>query len=525
MIYRNGNFLCRTSFDFRHYPREAGFRWNPDLKVWYTPHHGIAVRLREYFDESAKRELSPAIIEISPFAGPLTVPPEEDLLDHQSPAAKFALERRNSYLGLDPGLGKTIVAAVVAATLGEPVVYICPPFLTRNVEAEFKRWAPSLKVKRLSEYSRVDFDVLIVPDSMLIREGTFEEVYFFLKTVKGARPGVKPVVFIDEAHRFKSDEAKRTHALLGKTTRRGKQSIGLVDSFERVIYMSGTPMPNRPIELYPILSKSAPETIDFMSEFDYGKRYCAGYHNGHGWDFLGASNLPLLAKRVIAPTGPFMLRMKKSLINLPPKLEEVVVVNDEMRPRLARFDSAIGQAYANVEDLIKARIAADAGKSEDELHIATYRRLLGEQKVVPAVEFISSILDETEESILVFAFHKEVINGLKKRLKKYLPLTITGETPMKERQEIVEKFQKWDHYRLFLGNYLAAGTGFTLTKATRVIFVEYSWVPGDNEQAGDRAHRIGQKEPVLVQYLVYKDSIDKAVIETLLRKRRNIQHV
>ncbi len=73
---------------------------------------------------------------------------------------------------------------------------------------------------------------------------------------------------------------------------------------------------------------------------------------------------------------------------------------------------------------------------------------------------------------------------------------------------------------MLIGNYLAMGIGFTLTKATRGLFVEFSWVPGENEQAGDRMHRIGQTGSVHIQYMVYKNSIDKKVIEALLRKRK-----
>jgi SNF2 family DNA or RNA helicase len=76
-----------------------------------------------------------------------------------------------------------------------------------------------------------------------------------------------------------------------------------------------------------------------------------------------------------------------------------------------------------------------------------------------------------------------------------------------------------------IGNYKAMGVGFTLTRATRVIFVEYSWNPAENEQAADRAHRIGQTETVFVQYMVYKDSVDKKVIERILKKREGSRHI
>jgi SWI/SNF-related matrix-associated actin-dependent regulator 1 of chromatin subfamily A len=492
-------FLFRCQFDERHLPKSAGFEWRDDLK-WHTVSALVAARLREYATGEVRRKLNRYLIEVSSWPKPLPEPPAGlKLLPHQVDAAKFALSRNRSYLGLDPGLGKTIVAATVARALGAPVVYVSPPFLVRNVEAEFRKWAPEVRL-------------MVVPDTQLVKEQVFSAV-----TLRGAESGA--VLIVDEAHRFKNPEAKRTQYLLG-----GKGQPGIVSFFSRQIFMSGTPMPNRPMELYPILARVAPETVDGMSMFDYGRRFCAGHKNQWGWDFSGASNLTELRSRVIHPDGPFMLRLKKNLLDLPPKTEEVFVISADMSPRLAKLDRGLGARYGDVEDLIKARIAAKAGKDDDELHLGTYRRLLGLEKVQPIVQYIESLLEETDENILVFAYHKEVIAQLSTALRAHKHAVITGETPTGDRQAIVERFQKSSD-RILIGNYLAMGVGFTLTKATRGIFVEYSWVPGENEQAGDRMHRIGQKGSVLVQYVVYENSVDKAVIETLMKKRRFLQHV
>lgn len=228
-----------------------------------------------------------------------------------------------------------------------------------------------------------------------------------------------------------------------------------------------------------------------------------------------------LRRRVIYPTGSFMLRLKKELLNLPPKLEEVFVVSAEMTPRVAALDKNLGEKYNDKTDIVKALLENQTG---GDLHLMTYRRLLGSEKVAPTVEYIKSLIEETNESILVFAYHADVISSLTSGLSEYRPYVITGDTPMPTRHEQVKDFETSDR-RIFIGNYLAMGTGFTMTKATRVIFCEFSWVPGDNAQASDRAHRIGQKGTVLVQYVVYKDSVDKLVIDTILRKRRAIEHI
>lgn len=531
VLLAGATFILKCSFDERQIPKTQGFKWNAEHKFWYTRDLMVAARLRDYAIGEAKLKLNQSLIRKTPWTEPLpldTIP--VNLMPHQIEAVNFALERNRCYLGLDPGLGKTAIAAVISTVLKQKVFYISPPFLVRNVEAEFKRWAPNLKV---TIYSRAPFtpdneyidsrntDVWVIPDSLFAR-GSLRHVH--IEILVKHHPNA--ILFVDEAHRFKSETANRTKTLFGyDRSKTQTPTPAVADLFERQIYLSGTPMPNRPMELYPILSKAAPETIGFMNKFQYGVKYCAGYQNEYGWDFTGASNLQELRHNVIHPTGPFMLRLKKDLLDLPPKLEEVFVVSSDMTPRLAQIDSKLGAEYRNVEDLIKRRIALSEKKSEDDLHVMTYRRLLGLEKVKPAVEYINDLLDETDESLLIFAYHTEVIEKLAAGLKDHEPFVVTGSTNVNARFDMVQEFQRSANRRLFIGNYIAAGIGFTLTKATRVIFVEYDWVPGVNDQASDRAHRIGQSSSVLVQYMVYKDSIDKAIIETLLRKRKVTNYI
>jgi SWI/SNF-related matrix-associated actin-dependent regulator 1 of chromatin subfamily A len=501
LTFDGKRYLFNCEFQNRALPKAAGFHWDKVLK-WFTTSEVVAARLREYATGDVKKKLSGILIEVSPWSKPLPQPPKgKKLLPHQVEAVKFALSRNRCYLGLDPGLGKTICAATIAKALGAPVVYVSPPFLMRNVEAEFKTWAPEVRL-------------MVLPDSQLTKEDIFHTA------LKWAQRGAMLVV--DEAHRFKTDDALRTQCLLG-----GKKfQPGLFELFGRQVFMSGTPMPNRPKELFSILSVAAPETIGGMEFFDYGRRYCNGFKSKWGWDFDGASNLGELVRNVIYPDGPFMIRMRKDLLDLPPKLEEVFILSKNMSPRLSQMDKSLGKKYASAEDLIKNQIAAKAGKSPDDLHIGTYRKLLGLEKVEPVSTYVDSILDETEESILLFAYHREVIAKLAERLKNHKPLVITGATPSKSRQAIVNQFQEQHSgRRLLIGNYQAVGIGFTLTKATRGIFAEYSWVPGENEQAGDRMHRIGQKNSVLIQYMLFEKTLDQLVLETLMKKRRITQYV
>lgn len=506
-------FIARVDFRNREIPKRAKFRWCPVSKTWYTESLAVAVRLREYFDDLARSRLKGSLIDSTPWSGRPPLAPEGLLAKpFQLEAAQTALSSTPFYYGADPGLGKTIVAALVAECFGGNVIYICPPFLVSNVQAEFQKWAPSLITeiyqhpisKRHAELMQAN--VVIIPDSLLTRD----HVRVFLQNFQGH------LLIADEAHRFKNFSAQRTKALFSYTS-----------LFERHLLMSGTPMPNRPLELYSILSHFAPETIDFMSEHDFAVKYCGAYETEFGWDYNGGSeeDTKALARRVVMPSGPFMLRHKKKLLNLPPKITEMFTVSHDMSASLKKLNHTIKEAYGTHDDAMKQLIARAQNVSEDELHLGTYRRMLGLEMVAPAAEFIKNVIEESGEAVLVFAYHKEVIATLREELKEFLPFVITGETPVDDRQKIVNRFQKDKDKLLFIGNYIAAGIGFTITKATRVIFVEFSWTPADNEQASDRAHRIGQTGSVLVQYLVFKDSMHQLMLDTVLRKSRAIQHV
>lgn len=413
------------------------------------------------------------------------------LLPHQETAVSHAINniesKRACYLALDPGLGKTIVAAYIARMYpGAEIFYVCPPFLTTNTAQEFKKWAPNRRPPYL------------LPDSMIWKAKTLAE---FNDDIEGAR---FPILFVDEAHRFKNERTKRTKALLKQIVPRFKG---------RVVYMSGTPIPNsRPAELWPILRASAPDIFG-PNFFQYGLKYCGGFKDTYGWDFKGFTNRKEFKARL---TKSFMLRQKKDVLDLPEKLEGLLTVGENLPPVISKVERKILAEYSP-EDLMEGKLSKEHGGA---LHLATYLRLLGEYKFKFVIPYIESLLEETSESILIFAVHKDTIAKLRYALHDWNPLVITGDVPKEKRQGLVEEFQTNKDRRVFIGNIQACGVGFTLTKATRVLFVEFSWVDGENSQAADRAHRIGQKNSVLVQYVVLKDSFDRTRMEVLLNKRR-----
>lgn len=485
-------FWVRCKFDERDAPMRAGFRFESG-KGFYTQSPQVAARLREYADQSAKDELMRKLIAISPWSGGIPHPPSCTPDPWQIPAAHFALSRNRSYEALPPGMGKTVVAALVMNAIAaaspdvdEVFIYLCPPFLKLDVKEKLAPW----------RWHRTDPE--IIPDSQL--DGLLFELMLGVNPGSGRRN-----LFVDEAHRYKNPDANRTKRLFGSD---GIPAI--VDFFDKVVYLSGTPDPNRrPMELYPVLSKSAPETIHGMTRHNFGLRYCGAYPTTRGWKYTGASHVAELMDRV---EKLFMLKLPKSLMNLPPVAQELVFIEEGLPPKLAAMDKNILRKLSP-EDLMKGQLGGE------DLHTSTYRRLLGVAKVPLSLLVIKAILEDTDESVVVVALHRDVISKLLKGLARYAPLVIDGSVLPKHRLAIAKLFQSDKTKRVIILNAQAGGVGIDLYKATRVVFVEFTWVPGDNEQARDRAWRRGQKNPVLCQFLVYKNSIDRVVLESLFKKQ------
>jgi SWI/SNF-related matrix-associated actin-dependent regulator 1 of chromatin subfamily A len=481
--------------------KRAGFFFDKKLKVYDTHSSTVAARLREYCDESAKKEINRTLIHITPWAGRPIVPAGLRLMPHQEDMVRFAMERNRSYLACDPGTGKTPAAVTIMnANPSAWIVYVCPPFLALNVEDEINKWSTPKRVVRIFGRDKVVGRTFLVPDSRLDRRALLKAIKYMRNWADIVRCDL--ILIIDEAHRFNGENAIRSMALYED----------FLPLFDKVVHMSGTPMPNRPLDLYNVLSNCAPETIKYMDKFEFGKRYCAGRRNRFGWDFKGSSNVKELA-RAIMPK--YMLRVKADVLKLPPLRQEFIFIGDKVPAKVAALDAELLREHSP-EDLMKGTMSP---------HISTYRKELGKLKVKPALPFIQSILEYTDEAFLLGTFHRDVIELLRQHLGRYCPLIIDGTVTPNRRLAIAKEFQRNPKRRFIIMNIDAGGIGFNLTRATRVLLLEPSWVPSVTKQFIGRALRYGQTRSVLAQHFVFKNSLDRRVIETGFRKEAITRHL
>jgi SWI/SNF-related matrix-associated actin-dependent regulator 1 of chromatin subfamily A len=253
-----------------------------------------------------------------------------------------------------------------------------------------------------------------------------------------------------------------------------------------------------------------------LNWFQFRDRYClckaSPYHDGVKVVGVKQEMLPELRDKL---AGFSLRRLKRDHLSLPPIRWGTTVVTS---------DTALPKELVDIERELKGKTDVLAAL-RDEVEFSTWRRLCGVAKAPAAVELLVDELENSTKKVVVFAHHTEVVEILAEGLAQFGVVKITGATSAKERQNAVDVFQASPGVRVAICQIVAGGVGITLTAASDVVFVEASFVPGDNDQAACRCHRIGQTQPVLVRMLSLAGSVDELVAEILTRKSAMIAQV
>lgn len=360
----------------------------------------------------------------------------------------------------------------------EYTLIVCMP---QSIEAwvrHIEKWAlhrPAIHIADAN--SPVRPGVTIVSDAILARAAR----------LKAHRWGLG---IFDEVHRFKSDDSARAAALYDPAE--GIEA-------ERTIDLTGTPIPNRPQDLFNLLHHKLPEI--FHSRDTFKKLY--------GVEDLEKSVVDLAAARRRRTLGAILRQtiMIRRLKNMPVTKTRKTIAFEIDNPALVAnlaAEHATLKAYETAKRTVdKTRILAELNRlrCETSLH-----------KVPFVAQLVKDLIAEGNTP-LIFGHHHVVIDALSEELDRQgfdLAKIHGGSTSAKQRQKIVDQFQAGNHHGLIAG-IKSGGTSLTITRANCVVFIEIDWTPYDLVQAEDRAYRRGQMNDVLVIYVVIKNSVDSHV--------------
>lgn len=355
-------------------------------------------------------------------------------------------------------------------------------FLVTNIESLRKPTAKkdkkTKKVKPLSKTQQVQLDIITELEKM-------------------TKDGTIGMVVIDEIHKAKNSQ-----------TQQGKAIHYLKSPFK--LALTGTPLMNKPIDLYNILKWLNVEKHSF---YQFRNRYCimGGYG---GYEIVEYKNLKELQTKL----EKIMLRRKKEdVLDLPPKIRSTEYV--EMSPKQAQIYKEVKNSISQNLDQIK--LSPNPLAQLIRLRQATAHTAILSDKISESAKFdrLKEILEELAESgkkAIIFTNWTSVTDRLIPEIDEYNPAVITGDT--KDRQAEVERFQEDDSCKVIVGTIAAMGTGLTLTAASTVIFLDKPWNMANTEQAEDRAHRIGTKGTVNIVTLVCKGTIDEQ-IESIIQEK------
>lgn len=505
---RHKLFVWRGSFESRQIPQQAGFVWHKAGKAWVTPVSYAAYLLYEYANKAAREQLQPLAYNIESSQQPDDswcmkdydlpyLPYQKAGIEHM--VDQFAQGRKAVMLADEQGLGKTIQAIGVANELRlKKLLVICPASLRLNWAREIDRW------HTLNDGVDVHLNGQMSDNNLSHSQVTSYELAKHLKDYK------PEIIIIDEAHYIKNRETQRTKLILGSAVQKWP---GLV-SDTPTVFLTGTPIPNRPIEFWPLLYRTASDVITKMTYWQFARRFHYIEADEYGTSFGPAKRQNELYVR-LRGSGFMVRRLKKDVLkDLPPKRYKMVVF-----PATGETSKVLHkEANFNAREIAEHGVPVGSALPE-------IRREMGIAKIPQAAEYISAMLNSGVQKIVVFCHHIEVAGLLEEKLREFCPMVITGSTPPAKRQGYVDAFQTDPRVQVLIGNIQAAGVGITLTEAHDVVFVEASWVPGENDQAADRCHRIGQNESVLIHFLVVERSLDAKILGSAAKKKTDIDEV
>lgn len=396
----------------------------------------------------------------------------------------------------EPGVGKTAqVLAYLAHTGKKRTLVVCPASVKFSWEMEVKKWTKlkSQIIDGKTNMASIEHDTNVV----IVNYDVLKRLFNQLMLIEW------DCLVGDESHLIKNNTAQRTKAFKA-----------IAKKVKSLILLTGTPVLSRPAELWNALTLMDPKT--WVNYWDFTRRYCDGHQSRWGWEAKGATNLEELQEKI---SRYFLRRRKEDVLkDLPKKvfIDFPVDMDDKTFKEYNTAEKEFSKYLRDYKNKKPWEITKVMG-GEKLAKINALRQIAVWGKINSAKELVQSIIDSGQK-VLVFSSFNAPLEFLKMEFPD--AVMITGKTPVKDRGEIIKQFQGDPDTNIFLGGTTAAGVGITLTAASYVIFLDYSWNPADMEQALNRAHRPGATAERLTIYQMFsKGSIDEFMRKLLSGKQ------
>ena len=517
--------------------------------VWATLFSKNPYSVVDWFDvasPAAARQLAPLAARVASswaIDSPrhIALPADKELWPFQRGAVDYALngfadpwdDVPSTILGDEPGLGKTEEAIAIANEIqASRILVVCPGAVREQWAERILEWStmPALwalvgrhgsRLPALNKICRVTSSRhginpsapwTIISYDLVRRPAIFEALM--------AAPEYD-LLILDEAHYVKSVDAKRTRALFG--------SGGLASRCHAVLALTGTLLPNRPGEAYVLASGMCPGSVDGATSEEFSERYNPREKVAYADPDTGKTRFKSIES--VGRTRELQARLRGNFMTRHVKRGKFGVMTQLQMPvyDLVRLlETGPVKAALDAERLLDIDPERDIGQQLADAglrgSVSTVRKAMGLALAPQFIGYLDLLLEGGEEKLVVFAWHKEVMDILCAGLEKWGVLRVDGRTSPADKRRMVDEFQADPWKRIILGNTLTLGTGTDGLQnvADHAVICEPSWVPGENVQCFDRLDRGGQKRVVHGEILVAPNSLSEGILGSALQKMRPI---
>ena len=474
---------------------------------------------------------------------------DKSLYKHQEEAVKFLLSRKKALLADDQGLGKSL-SATSASIIGgfKKILIICPASLKSTWKRELSTFIPENDIAIIKsnnwisdkKYTIINYDIIdlhhkIAKDKIIEEKHKYDKygnpkldqngnqiIEIKEKWFKSRKKDAKlkalsesnlyqsnfDLVIIDECHKLSNNSSIRYEMIMDFLEK---------SNIEDVYLLSGTPMTNKPINLFHVMSLIKHPVCENFEYFV--KTYCDGKQienkSTHRkiWLTGGSSNLDELMEKV---KNSYLRRLKSDIPGM---------VNKTIHQRYYDLSDDEKFVYDKLwDDYEESQIQLGNDNLNKELTEGILlRQFVSNAMIKNTIELSNEFLEDDKKVFIACCFNEEI-----SELKKYFgdkAVIYKGGMSIKQKDDAEKRFMTDPKTTVFIGNIIAAGVGLTLTSSHICIFNSYDWVPSSNWQMMDRVHRIGQKNDVEVYFQLFNNTISEHMWETIIRKELSINQV